>query len=157
MNQPNVQLRYIKERPYLRVNAMLKPATWKVSVETKRAQANTLIPFIMLPAPSASASRAIKIPILWAEATGNNLSSNHLYLVGNYIVSAPLWQVLLSGLCVLQRFLVIFICLFWLQVFCWEEDCQNRKSCLLQVLLSLGNGAWGFPRMAQASTLTEVT
>lgn len=160
MNWPNMQLWYGKKWPSLRVNAMLGTETLKVSVETKAAEGHKQppsSPFVRLPALSASASRAVKTPILWTETTGNNISWNHLYLEANYIVSAPLWQVLLSGLCVLQHFLVIFICLFWFLVFCREEDCQSYKSCLLEVLLSLGNGAWGFPHTAQASTLTEVS
>lgn len=42
---------------------------------------------------------------------------------------------------------------FWSYV---RRKTAKAKSCLLQELLSLGNGAWGFPHVARTTTLTEV-
>lgn len=111
MNQQNVQ--HEKERPILRVNAVLGTVIPSASAEKKKAQANISSPFTRPPTLSASASRAAKIPLLQAETMRNNINSKHLFLEANsIIVSASLLQVFLSGLCVLQHFLVIFICLF---------------------------------------------
>lgn len=110
MNQPNVQLCHEKGRAILRVNAILWTMIPSAPVEKNKGLANTSSPFKRPPAPSASASRAAKIPLLQAETMRNNINSKHLFLEANsIIVSPPLLQMFLSGLCVLQHFLVIYL------------------------------------------------
>lgn len=135
---------------------MLGTVIPNASAGKKRAQANTSFPFIRPPAPSASASRAAKIPLLQAETMRNNIKPKHLFLEANYYcVCSSTTSVPVRALCS-----ATFPCHIYLLVLISsllsEEDCQDPKSCLLQVLLSLRNRVWGFPHMAQACMLIEI-